>query len=184
MKKLLLKVLIFTAVLTFSGISHLFGADRSPINVNLIIDGSSAFSAVKADVTAWLTGRLDQILADGDRVTIWSAGSSEAKVVYTGTMSAAADRDAAKKSIRDLTGSGTQADFSGALRGAANLQASGYSYTLMICASNSALSNLLSGSQSALMRFSRVDDFSGWKAIVVGLNIDARVKRSAAAFFQ
>jgi len=183
MKKLRFKVLIFAAVLTFFGFSQVFGADRSPINVNLIIDGSSAFTDVKANVTTWMTGRLDQILADGDRVTVWSAGP-EAKVVYTGTMSAAADREAVKKIVRDLAGSGTQADFSGALRGAANLQASGYSYTLLVCASNSALSNLLSGPQSGLMRFSRVEDFSGWKAIVVGLNIDARVRRSAAAFFQ
>ena len=183
MKNIPFKVLIFASILTFFVFLPVFGADRSPINVNLIIDGSASFANVKTDITTWVTGRLDQILADGDRVTIWSAGS-EAKVIYSGTMSAAAEREAAKKSIRDLTGSGTQADFSGALRGAANLRSASYSYTLLICASSPALSNLLSGPQSSLMRFSRVEDFSGWKAIVVGLNIDDRVKRSVTAFFQ
>jgi len=185
MKRVLFTFLIFAMGF---GLLPLFGADRSPININLIIDGSDSLTAVKADVTAWISGRLDQLLADGDIVTIWSAGS-QTRVIYSGTMTAPADREAAKKSIRDLTGAGTAADFSGALGQAANLQnrpagGSGFSYTLLVCASSAALSNLISGPQSGMMRFSRVEEFSGWKAIVVGLNIDARVKRAAAAFFR
>jgi len=169
------------------GVSPLFGADRSPININLIIDGSDSFTAVKADVTSWVSGRLDQLLADGDRVTIWSAGA-QAKVIYSGTMVAPADREAAKKSIREMTGAGAAADYSGALGQAANIQSvpasgSGFSYTLLVCASPAALSNLISGPQSRLMRFSRVEEFSRWKAIVVGLNLDTRVRSAAAAFF-
>jgi len=182
MKRILVTFLIFAA---FFGVSPLFGADRPPINVNLIIDGSDSFTAVKTDITTWVSGRLDQLLADGDRVTVWSAGD-QAKVIYSGTIAAAAERDAAKKSIREMTGAGAAADFSGALRQAANLPAggSGYSYTLLVCASSAALSNMISGPQSNLMRFSRVEEFSGWKAIVIGLNLDDRVRRSAAAFFR
>ena len=183
MKKTLLTILIFAAVFLSLGLSPLFGADRSPINVNLIIDGSDSFTAVKANVTSWVSGRLDQLLADGDRVTIWSAGA-QAKVIYSGTMAAPADREAAKKSIRDLAGAGTTADFSGALGQAANLQSSTFSYTLLVCASSAALSNMISGPQSNLMRFSRVEEFSWWKAIVVGLNLDTRVRNAAAAFFR
>jgi len=181
MKRVLITILIFAMGF---GLSPLFGADRSPINVNLIIDGSDSFTAVKANITAWISGRLDQLLADGDRVTIWSAGA-QAKVIYSGTMAAPADREAVKKSIRDLSGAGAAADFSGALGQAANLQSGGtFSYTLLVCAAGTSLSNLVSGPQAGMMRFSRVEEFSGWKAIVVGLNLDARVRRAAAAFFR
>jgi len=100
-------------ILTIFCLSPLHGADRAPINVNLIIDGSSSLTAPKTEITAWVSERLDQILVNGDRVTIWSAGAS-ARVIYSGTMNSQSDREAAKKSIRDLSGTGTSADFSGA----------------------------------------------------------------------
>ena len=172
-------VMVFLAV--FNGLP-LFGTDRAPINVNLIIDSSVSFTAAKAEITTWINGRLDQILNDGDKITVWSAGASS-RIVYTGTISGQGDRDAAKKSVSDLTGAGTSADLSSALRAAANAQ-SVFSYTLLISASPTALSSLLSGPQSGLMRFSRVEEFSGWRAIVVGLNMDGKIRRAAAAYFQ
>jgi len=163
----------------------LFGADvqRDPINVNLIIDGASSFTAVKDQITSWLIERLDKILVTGDRVMVWSAGASSS-VIYTGVMNSQTDRDALKRSIRDMTGTGSASDFSGALNEAAKRQgASSYSYTLMISASTG-LSALLSGSQANLLRFSRTEEFTGWRSIVVGLDIDAKVRRAAAAFIQ
>jgi len=174
-------VLIFTVFC----LSPLYGADRAPINVNLIIDSSSSLTSVKANMTAWISGHLDQVLANGDRVTIWSVGTAT-RVIYTGTINSQPDRDAAKKSIQDISGTGDTADFSGALR-EASVQASqgqqAFCYTLLISASPSALTALLSGPQSNLMRFSRMEEFSGWRAVVVGLNMDVRVRRAAAAFF-
>ncbi|MCL2185609.1 MAG: hypothetical protein FWB86_07145 [Treponema sp.] len=175
-----LLVLLFV-ILCFS---PLFGADgqRDPINVNVIIDGSSSFAAVKDHITTWLTERLDKILVTGDRVTIWSAGASS-RVIYTGTINAQTDKDAVKRSIREMTGTGSSSDFSGALTEASGRQSSSYSYTLMISA-GTGLSALLSGSQANLLRFSRTEEFSGWRLIIVGLDIDAKVRRAAAAFFQ
>ncbi|MCL2175360.1 MAG: hypothetical protein FWB73_04865 [Treponema sp.] len=182
MKKTRLSVFAAAAFLMVYSLSPLFGADRAPINVNLIIDCSASFTAAKAEITTWINGRLDMILKDGDKVIVWSAGASS-RIIYTGTINGQSDRDAAKKSVSDLTGAGTSADLSGALRAAANAQ-SDFSYTLLISASPTALSSLLSGPQSSLMRFSRVEEFSGWRAIVVGLNMDEKIKRAAAAFFQ
>ena len=170
---------VFFAVIT--ALSPLY-AQRAPIDINLIIDGSSSLSGVKNEITSWVSGRLDQILAEGDRVTVWSAGQA-AKVIYSGKMNSSSDRDAVKKSIRDLTPSGNNADFSGALREASSRQSPPYSYTLMISASPAALSSVLSGTRANLLRFSRVEEFNGWRALVVGLNIDSRVKRSASAFY-
>jgi len=169
----------------FCCISPLYGADapqRSPIDINLIIDGSSSLTKVKGDITAWVSGRLDQILADGDRVTVWNAGTT-AKVAYSGKINGDSDREAVKKSIRDLTAAGTNADFSGALREAAGRKTPVFTYTLLISASPQALSSLLSGPQASLMRFSRIEEFSGWRAIVVGLNLDSKIEKAAADFF-
>jgi len=160
-------------------------AQRAPIDVNLIIDGSSSLTAVKSEITSWVSGRLDQILAEGDRVTVWSAGT-QAKVIYSGKVEGAPGKDAVKKSINDLAPLGSKPDFSGALRDAASASQranSNYSYTLLISASPDALTSVLSSPQANLLRFSRVEEFSSWRALVVGLNIDAKVKKSTSAFF-
>jgi hypothetical protein len=173
-------LLVFTV---FCCLSPVYADNPRPaIDINLIIDGSAGLSGVKEEVSSWILKRLDQLLVDGDRVTVWSTGTS-AKVVYTGKINSNTDKDAVKKSIRDISGSGTIADFSGALRDAASRPSSGLCYTLLISASPSALSSLLSGPQAGLMRYSRVEEFSGWRAIVVGLNLDAKVKRAAANFY-
>jgi hypothetical protein len=168
----------------FICLSPLYGAEnqRSPINVNLIIDGSSSLSDVKDEITSWVLSRLDAILVDGDNVSVWSAGSS-AGVIYSGRINSDADRDALKNSIRQLSGSGERADFSGALREASARQSSSFSYTLLISASGASLSRILTSSQANLLRYSRVEEFTTWRALTVGLNIDARVRRAAAAFF-
>jgi hypothetical protein len=175
------KFLLFLVFTVFLGLTSAY-AQRTPIDVNLIIDGSSSLTAVKNEVSTWVSGRLDQILADGDRVTVWSAGT-QSKVIYSGKVEGAPGKEAVKKSIRELSPSGNRADFSGALRDAASRQSSSYSYTLLISASPAALSSVLSTPQANLLRFSRVEEFSTWRALVVGANLDARVKKSAAAFF-
>jgi len=168
----------------FYCLTPLYGADsqRPPIDINLIIDGSQAFSDSREEIASWICSRLDQILADGDRVTIWSAGAS-AKVVYSGSINSNADSEAAKKIVRELSASGNSVDFAGALKEAASRQSSSYSYTLLISASQEALSYILSSSNANLLRFSRIEEFSSWRALVVGLNLETRVRAAASAFY-
>jgi len=174
---------LFLILTVFCGLSPLYADTQRPsIDINLIIDGSAGLTGVKDEVSSWINNRLDQMLVDGDRVTVWSTGAS-AKVVYTGKINGNTDKDAVKKSIKDISGSGSTADFSGALKDAASRPSSGFCYTLLISASPSALSSLLSGPQAGLMRYSRVEEFSKWRAIVVGLNLDAKVKKAAAGFY-
>jgi hypothetical protein len=174
---------LLTVLTVFCCLSPVYAESPRPsIDINLIIDGSAGLSDVKEEVSSWIITRLDQLLFDGDRITVWSTGTS-AKVVYTGKINGNTDRDAVKKSIRDISGSGTAADFSGALRDAASRPSSGLCYTLLISASPSSLSSLLSGPQAGLMRYSRVEEFSKWRAIVIGLNLDEKVKKAAAGFY-
>jgi hypothetical protein len=176
-----IKILLFLVFAVFFRLTPAY-AQRAPIDVNLIIDGSSSLTGVKNEVTTWVSGRLDQILVEGDMVTVWSAGT-QSKVIYSGKIEGAAGKEAVKKSIRDISPFGNNPDFSGALRDAASRQSSSYNYTLLISSSPAALSSVLSSPQASLLRFSRVEEFPDWRALVVGLNIDARVKRAAAAFF-
>ena len=168
----------------FAGFFPLYseGARNTPIDVNLIIDGSEAFSEVSKEASAWISDTLiDRLLATGDKITVWSAGGA-ARVVYSETIKSDMDRENVKKILRGLSPGGNSADFSGALREASSKpQFSGISYTLLI-SSSASLSSTLQGPQANLMRFSRIEEFRGWRALTVGLNIDSKVRKAAASF--
>jgi len=158
---------------------------RDPININIIIDSSKSLSNVKDDVDRWISSRLDEILALGDRVTVWNAGE-RAGIIYSDRVNGETEKEALKAAIREITPSSVNtADFSGALKEASGRNTNGgaYSYTLLINASFETLTAVLSGPDAGLLRFSRVEEFSAWRTLVVGLNIDARVRNAAAAFF-
>jgi hypothetical protein len=176
------RCLLLPALLVFGCLLPLYGADRAPIDVNLIIDGSTLNAGVKEEISAWVVNRLDQMLAVGDRVTIWNAGEA-ASVIYTGRIDSDSDREEIRRSVREFSAASDNADLSGALREAAGRQSSGFSYTLVVCSSPAALSSILSGPQANLLRFSKVEEFSGWRALVVGLNLEQRVRQAAASFF-
>jgi hypothetical protein len=175
-KTTIYRVLILAVLCCLPG--FLFGQNspRAPIDINLIIDGSAAFSDSKAEITAWVLNRLDQTFVDGDRVTVWNAGA-QSSVAYTGS-----DKNAAKSAIQSFSGSGSSADFSGALRDAASRQNSSFCYTLLISATPASLSTVLQGPQANLLRYSRIEEFSGWRALVVGLNIDSKVRKAVSDY--
>ena len=175
------KVLLSFVLAAFLGLSPVY-AQRNPIDINLIIDGSESLTGVKDKVTTWVSDRFDQIVVQGDRVTVWNAASAS-RVIFSNSINSAEERESIIRNIREISPSGNNADFSGALReaGAAQQQSS-FSYTLLISASPTALSSVLSGPHANLLRFSRVEEFSDWRVLVVGLNIDTRVRRAAAAF--
>ena len=86
----------------FFGLLPLYGqnARNTPIDVNLIIDGSGSLSGVKNDVISWISRSvIERKLIAGDRVTVWNAGQS-AKIIYSETIKNDSDREAIKKSIQ------------------------------------------------------------------------------------
>ena len=169
----------------FWGFSPVFGADlrTSPIDVNLIIDGSGAISPVMNEVSAWISGKLlDTMLIDGDRLTVWSAGAS-AKIIFSGALQGEAGKEQVKKALAGLSPAGETPNFSGALReAAARSSAPAFSYTLLVSASASALSPTLLGPEAPLLRFSRLEEHRSWRTMVIGLNLDARVRQAASAY--
>ena len=182
MKKInLSKILTLWALAVLFSLAPVY-AQRAPIDINLIIDGSQFLGEVKDEVLLWTGERFNQILVEGDTVNIWNAGSA-ANIIYSGRAAGGRERDALLASIREISPSGLTADFSGALREAVSRAApSPYSYTILISASPAALTSVLSGPQANLLRFSRVEEFTGWRALVVGPNIDTWIRRAASAF--
>jgi hypothetical protein len=174
------------ALVLLAGLVPLYGAeDRGPrLAVNLIIDGSGAIADSLDEVRGWISGNLvDRQLREGDRITIWSAGE-RAALLYSETVTASG-KDSVKKVLADLTVGGDTADFAGALRDAVLRSPGGdqtINYTLLVTASPAALSATLGGPDASLVRFSRVQEFRGWRALVIALNIDSMVRRAAAAF--
>ncbi|MDR2952671.1 MAG: VWA domain-containing protein [Treponema sp.] len=169
----------------FESFLPLIGAQTrsTPIDVNLIIDSSESLPGVKEEITTWISNNfVDQILAEGDNFAVWSAGS-KAKVIFSGTIKGNSAKEDVKKSIHEIASAGKTADFSSALKEAAlRCQNSPFSYTLLISASPASLEQVLSGGHASLMRYSKVEEFSGWRALVVGLNLDEKVGRAAAAY--
>jgi hypothetical protein len=157
----------------------------APIEVNLIMDGSSAMRNAGEEAVQWVGGYLvDGLLRDGDRITIWNAAGT-AQIVYSETLSGAEGRENIKKVLRSLSLQGNSADFSGALREAARRTSSrsGMTYTLLISGSSASLSPALLGSGAALLRFSRIEEFPSWRALIVALDINSQVRQAAAAYF-
>jgi hypothetical protein len=176
----------FLAFVLLAGLSPLYGADNrgSHIEINLIIDGSAALAKARDDITEWISGSLiDRCLQAGDRITIWNAGA-KAAIVYSDTLKDEGGKETIKKALAGITPGGDIPDFAGALQAAvAQSAAQNITFTLLVSASPAALSPVLRGPSAQLMRFSRIEEFRGWRAVVIALNIDSRVRQAAAAYF-
>jgi hypothetical protein len=165
--------------------SPLYGADsrNTPVEVNLIIDGSGAFKSALNEAVSWISGNLmDHVLQEGDRISIWNAGGS-ARIIYSDTLKGADWKEALTNTLKSLKPEGNTADFAGALRDAASRTSDrNISYTLLISGSPAALSPTLLGSGANLVKFSRVEEFRSWRLLVIGLNIDSKVRQAASAY--
>jgi hypothetical protein len=176
---------LFLAVLCLSPGLYAQDTRTASVDVNLIMDGSAALKNAGNEAVAWVSDYLiDKILRDGDRITIWNA-AGKARVVHSDTLSGTEGKENIRKILRSLAFEGNSADFSGALKDAASRTNSGsaMTYTILISGSSSSLSPLLLGPDSNLLRYSRVEEFSGWRALVIALNINSQVQRAAAAYF-
>jgi hypothetical protein len=155
------------------------------LDMFIIIDGSSALSTGKDAAAGWLCDYVvDGILRDGDRLTIWVASAS-AQELFSAALSGADSKASVKSLIRSVNLRGDAADYSSALKAAAGKEASaqGMAYTLIISGVRSGYGSFPQArEEAALLRYSRVLDFAGWRAFVVSQGMDNRVRQAAAAF--
>jgi hypothetical protein len=169
----------------------LFGADQrnNPIDMYLIFDGSSAIRSGRDSAINWLCDTIiDGLLRDGDTLNIWLAADT-AEQVFSGTIDGADQKELVKTKLRALSTQGAYADYAGALRAAeARKTAAGgrkIAYTLLISGpANGASGDSAAASRNlaGLLRYSRVEEFPGWRVLTVALGIGPQVQRAGAAY--
>jgi hypothetical protein len=182
------RVLALIFALCLSG--TLFAADTRtiPLDLFLIIDGSSSLSAAKDAATVWMCNHLiDELLQDGDHLTIWVALDT-ARIVFSDSVNRVR-KETAKNILRTMTDSSASADFAGALRAAsvragAIQNANRIVYTLLVSGSEASIFSTTDTDIVGILRFSRVDDFPGWRVLTIGLGLSSQAQRAASNFIK
>jgi len=164
--------------------ARLWGGDARtvPIDLYLIIDSSSAMDQEKESAFTWLcTTVVDGILQQGDTIKIWTAGQKP-ELIYSDD--SGIDKEAAKKAIRSIRFEGETADYRGSLREVQAKVQSGkrVAYTLLVSGSQAKDPPSQEAESAGLLRYSRVDHFSGWRVLTVGFDLDTRVQRASAYY--
>ncbi|MDR3129998.1 MAG: hypothetical protein LBU18_00450 [Treponema sp.] len=153
--------------------------------MSIIIDGSSALSAGRDAAVEWLCDyAVDGILQEGDRLTLWLA-SDPAQKLFSGVLSGTDSKETVKSLFRSLNPQGSAADYATALKEAAKNEAAaeGMSCTFIISGSRAGYNSFpRDKKEAAMLRYSRVLDFSGWRVFVVSQKMGDKVRRAAAAF--
>jgi len=165
---------------------------QSSIDVYILIDRNISAEIYRNDQIDWLcTTLVDTILQAGDRVTIWTLDGQLTQIAQTELRETDA-KEKLKKAIRNITVSKNAPDYSAGLRAAASAEAGRTDRKPIAFAILSAsmtrqdeLDLEKEDAQSAkLLRFSRVVDHPGWKAVTVGLGIELKAREAAAAFME
>ncbi|MDR1617727.1 MAG: hypothetical protein LBS06_01610 [Treponema sp.] len=154
-----------------------------PVEVNLILDSSQAMKNAGEEMTNWLGSYLvDQILQEGDRLTVWDAGA-QARIIYSDTLKGGTFGEEIRTLLKSRAPEGPEADFIGALKEAAARNSGGkITCTMLVSASSAALSAVLSEGGANPLKYSRVWDFPSWKVLIIAPDINSRVKEAAAAY--
>jgi len=166
------------------------GGRSAPVDWYLIFDGSSPEAA------EWICAQVvEKLFQPGDFCVLWDAGEKAAEI-FTGEVTGSAETDALKAALRGQTGAlekkekkekKGKKDFAGALKKAEARQkaaaAGRIPYVLMV--SGSAAGDAPWDAQTAaLLRYSRVEEYSRWKVLTVALGIDRQVRAAASALLE
>ena len=183
---ILKKLIILTILVNFMPLLSAEDKRTIPLDMYLIVDGSTALDTSKSDVISWIDRQVvDRILTEGDRITVLSAGNS-AQVIYSETISAASGKGALKDKLKALNTGGKSADFSGAMREVlakvAQTPKERLACTMLITASAEGMEPAISGSSQNLLRWFRSEKYERWQVLVVAPDIGKKVQQNAQAY--
>lgn len=169
--------------LFLAGSEAIWGAnDRTDfLDVYIIVDSSVAMEKGKAEATVWLCNTIiDGKLMEEDRIWIWTAGAKP-DLIYSGTLG---NKDQAKSAVRSIQYQGEKADYRSALEEAKNQasKSSRTTYTLLISGSGAKDPPSQEAESAGLLRYSRVESFSGWRVLTIGFDLDSKINRSPANY--
>jgi hypothetical protein len=152
--------------------------------MSVIIDGSRSLQKAGGEALNWFfTEILGRILQEGDHLNLWIA-AGKAELAFSGVLEAETGAVIRQK-LSALDFSGAAADFAGAVRGTLRESAAPGgglpAYTLLITGAAGFPEEAVGGN---FTRYSRVEEFSGWRAILAAPGIDAQVREAASAFLR
>ncbi|MDR1108872.1 MAG: hypothetical protein LBL19_07550 [Spirochaetaceae bacterium] len=154
-----------------------------PVTLYLIIDGSEGLKTGKENAVTWVNDYIDRVLQDGDTLTVWLA-AEKAELLFSESLKGAVQKETVKELLRSIIPGGGAADYAGALREAAARETRragpDIPYTLLI--TGVAGGFLGGGGAAELLRYSRIQEFSGWRVQMVGMDLAARVQKAVSGY--
>ncbi|GHU05431.1 hypothetical protein FACS1894147_11610 [Spirochaetia bacterium] len=161
---------------------------QESIEMYVVIDGSAALKNVRQTVLAWFEEQiLNGILQDGDRLSVWVAGE-KAELIFSETLSGPESRKMLRDTLDSAPSEAKNADFAGALREISARRGASNGVlppnTLLITSASGGVYTSLGESIGRILRYSRVEDFSGWRAIRILTTIGPQVQDAAGAYLR
>ncbi|MDR0689341.1 MAG: hypothetical protein LBG08_03610 [Spirochaetaceae bacterium] len=181
--RILGRVLVFLIFL-FPGFAAAEDRRTLPVTMYLIIDGSESIKNGKDAAAAWINDYIvDKILQEGDDLTIWIA-AEKAKVLFSESLSGTVQKETVKALLRSVNPEGAVADYTGAFREVlareSRRSGRGIPYTLLVSGTGG---GLLRGNPPAeFLRYSKVQEFSGWRVQAVGLGLGPGVQKAVSGY--
>lgn len=163
------------------------------IDVYLLVDASNAMEKSGRRALDWVNNAVvHDILIPGDRVQLWSI-SETPELLFSSTLEHAEDLVKLSRTIDSIQFSAVRADYTAALRKAVEAESERsnrtiIAFTLMIEGYDDGNAgkdnNTTEADVAELLRYSRVDDYPGWKVITIGLGIEPRIKSATASYME
>ena len=187
MRKCNMSRILFLIILV--GIITLSNAEDKrviPLDMYLIVDGSSSFREAKTDTVSWFNTQIvDRIFLEGDKVTIWSAGDS-AEIVHSDEITNSDAKNDIKGKLQSLSADGKSADFTGALK---DLQtrlpgtpAGRLPVSMLVTANAGGLGSVITGNSQSMLRWSRSEKYERWQALIFAPDIGRKVSQAAQEY--
>lgn len=171
-----------------SGLFPAFSEDSrsGPIDMYLLIDTSIALSSHYNEAINWIQHSVfEEVLQKEDTLTILSAGRQVQVLSQSRYMGPESTEDLVKL-MRSLSIKEPSADFIGAIgeakqRDAEKANMNTLGIALMVTGTDETIhkADLNTKELENLLKYSKVEDFPGWKLIIIGLNIDDKVRTAA-----
>jgi len=163
---------------------------KGPIDLYLLIDTSTSLASHYNEALSWIRSTIFQeILQKDDYVTLIGAGES-VQILSETRFEGPESSQGLEKLLQSIRLQDKHADLAGAIRETKRRDASKSTtntlgVALMITGTDER-GSLFNGGQAKdleiLLKYSKVEDFPGWKLIVIGLNVDGKIKAAAAEY--
>lgn len=180
------KTSLFAFVIFFIPLVFCFGGDERnlPAEVFIIIDNSISMKESKDEAITWINEHvLTNILQPGDTLTIWSVADTSV-MEFSGTIGSADKINEIKNILTSLKPKDTPGNYRTAFEEIQKKAASrqGLTYTILVTGISDKTTSLSGTTAANFLKYSRSEDFPGWKVMIIGLGLQPKVKSAAAAY--